>query len=131
MHGILLLDFIGLAYIIWNISLVRQGRLYVGYGVIFIIAILITMITISVPPLLTFTTRLFGAFFPASALTMLALGFIVLLLIYILTQTTILSNRVAILVQELAIRRADEEKSADSKNVRKRVGTLVPNKKSK
>lgn len=103
-QGIVILDVVGVLFIFWILQLVRRSRLYIGYGVIFVIAIVSTMITLSVPALLNGVTRLMGALFPASALTMLALGFIVLLLIYILTQTTILSNRLSKLVQELAIR---------------------------
>ncbi len=114
-QGIILLNIIGLVFIIWNINLVRQGRLYVGYGVIFIVSIFATMLLISVPFLLRLVTRLMGALFPASALTMMALGFIVLLLIYILTQTTILSNRLSRLVQDVAIREAELQK----KNIKK------------
>jgi len=47
-----------------------------------------------------------GAVFPVSALTLLALCFIVLMLLYTLTQLTIVSNRLSKLVQELAIERA-------------------------
>jgi hypothetical protein len=124
--GILLLDLISVIYILWNISLVRQGRLYVGYSVIFIVLILLTMITITITPVLEFVTRLVGALFPASALTLLALAFIVLLLIYILTQTTILSNRIAALVQELAIRQAGEQAPKNADGLAK---TISPKKK--
>jgi hypothetical protein len=102
-QGIVILDVVGVLFIFWILQLVRRSRLYIGYGVIFVITIVSTMITLSVPALLNGVTRLMGALFPVSALTMLALGFIVLLLIYILTQTTILSNRLSKLVQELAI----------------------------
>ncbi|MBN1997987.1 DUF2304 domain-containing protein [candidate division KSB1 bacterium] len=115
-QGIILLDIIGIAFIFWIISLVRHTRLYVGYGVIFITSIFATMMIISVPFLLHLITRLMGALFPASALTMLALGFIIFLLIYILTQTTILSNRLSRLVQEIAIRDAEQQKKNLNKN---------------
>ena len=78
--------------------------MYVGYGVVFILAIL----GVTIPPLLRFVTHLVGAIFPASALTLLALCFIVFTLVYILTQVTVVSNRLAVVVQELAIQRAKE-----------------------
>lgn len=105
-QGVVILDLIGLLILLWLLNLIRRGRLYVGYGVIIMPAIVITMITISVRPLLTIVTRLLGAAFPASALTLLALGFLFLMLVYVLTQLTVVSNRVAVLVQELAIERA-------------------------
>ena len=88
------------------LNLIRHGRLYVGYGVIFVIATLGTMLLVSVPKLQTVLTHVIGAVFPVSALTLLALCFIVLMLLYTLTQLTIVSNRLSKLVQELAIERA-------------------------
>jgi len=106
LQGILVVNFIGLVLLLWVLNLVRHGRLYVGYGVIFVVAILGAVVLLSVPWLLTAVTHLIGAIFPASALTLLALCFIVLMLLYILTQITIVSNRLSKLVQELAIERA-------------------------
>lgn len=109
LQGILVLNLIALAFLVWVLNLVRHGRLYVGYGVIFVVALLGTMLLISVPLLQTTVTHLIGAIFPASAFTLLALCFIVLMLLYILTQLTIVSNRLSKLVQELAIERARTE----------------------
>jgi hypothetical protein len=106
LQGILIVNFIGVVLLFWVFNLVRRGRLYVGYGVIFVVAILGSVILLSVPWLLTVVTHLIGAIFPVSALTLLALCFIVLMLLYILTQITIVSNRLSKLVQELAIERA-------------------------
>jgi hypothetical protein len=106
LQGILLVNFIGLVLLLWVLNLVRHGRLYVGYGVIFVVSIIGSLVLLSVPWLLTAVTHLIGAIFPASALTLLALCFIVLMLLYILTQITIVSNRLSKLVQELAIERA-------------------------
>jgi hypothetical protein len=97
-----------LALIFWVLDLVRRDRLYVGYGVIFIISILAVILVLALPPLLSLVTRLVGAIFPASALTLLALCFIIIMLIYVLTQVTIVSNRLAVVVQELAVQRAKE-----------------------
>jgi hypothetical protein len=108
-QGIIVLNLIGIGLLFWVLHLVRLGRLYVGYGVIFILTILMTIVLLSVPGLLTMVTHLVGAVFPASALTLLALCFIVLLLVYVLTQVTIISNRLAVLAQELAIRQANED----------------------
>lgn len=107
-RAVLVLDLMGLFFLLWILNLVRHGRLYVGYGVIFIAAILGTMVTLSVPQLLLGVTHLVGAIFPASALTLLALAFIVLMLLYVLSQLTLVSNRLAVLIQELAIERGRE-----------------------
>jgi hypothetical protein len=99
---------IGLLLLFWILNLVRNGRLYVGYGIILVAADLSTIVILSVPQLLTGVTRLVGARFPASALTLLAIAFLVLMLIYVLTQITIVSDRVAKLLQELAIQKTKE-----------------------
>jgi hypothetical protein len=111
-QGILIINIMGIALLFWVSNLVRKGRLYVGYGVIMILAILGIQIIVSVPRLLFLLTHLVGAVFPVSALTMMALGFIVMMLVYILTQLTIISNRLAALTQALAIERAHEEFSS-------------------
>ena len=107
-QGIIVLILIGLALLLWVLYLVQRDRLYVGYGVIFIICILGVLLVLSLPPLLALVTRLVGTIFPASALTLLALSFIVFMLVYVLTQVTIVSNRLAVVVQELAVQKAKE-----------------------
>ena len=115
-RAVLVLDLMGLFFLIWVLNLVRHGRLYVGYGVIFIAAILGTMVTLSVPQLLLGVTHLVGAIFPASALTLLALAFIMLMLLYVLSQLTLVSNRLAMLIQELAIERGKDAARLADKN---------------
>jgi hypothetical protein len=107
-QGIIVLNLIGLILLFFVLNQARRGRLYVGYAVIFVITILGVILVLSVPTLLSFVTRSVGAIFPTSALTLLALCFIVFMLVYVLTQITIVSNRLAALVQELAIQRANE-----------------------
>src|SRR5262245_25711568 len=107
-QGSFILILIGLALLFWILDLVRRDRLYVGYGVTFILAILAAIFLLSSSRLLAFVTSMVGAFYPASALTLLALFFIVFMLIYVLTQVTIVSNRLALVVQEIAVQRARE-----------------------
>jgi len=107
-HGTIVLIAVGLTLLVWILDLVRRDRLYVGYGIILLVAIIGSLLLLVVPPLLGWMTRLVGALFPASALTLLALCFIVFMLVYILAQVTVVSNRLALLVQELAIRQAEE-----------------------
>lgn len=107
-QGMILLNLIGLLLLVWVLDLVRRGRLYVGYGVIFVLVTLGILVLLSAPRLLTAVTHLVGAIFPTSALTLLALCFIVFFLVYILTQVTLTTNQLATLVQELAILRARE-----------------------
>ncbi len=113
-QGIIVLNLIGLVLLFWILNLVRRDRLYVGYGVMFVLIILSAILVLTIPGLLTFITHLVGAVFPTSALTLIALCFIVFMLAYILTQVTLISNRVAVLIQQLAIQQAKEQAASKS-----------------
>ena len=117
-QGTIVLDLIGLVLLLWVLNLVRRDYLYVGYGVILGFTILAAILILSVPGMLSFVTHLVGAIFPASALTLVALCFIVFMLVYVLTQVTLVSNRLAVVVQELAIQQAkDGAESGSSKQM--------------
>lgn len=102
--GILLLDAFGVALLVWLLNSIRKGRLYVGYGVIFVAGVVGLMITISVPSLFAIVRRGVDLFFPRSGLAVVGLAATALILIYVMGQLTILSNRVALIVQQIAIR---------------------------
>ncbi len=104
--GIFLLDLLGIALSTWIINLIRRDKLYVGYGTILLISIAAIMIGVTLTPLRALVTSILGLFFPASTLTLVAFGYLFLMLIYVLTQITILSDRLAELVQDTAIREA-------------------------
>jgi hypothetical protein len=105
-QGIVVLDAIAFLLMLWILNQVRSERLYVGYAVIFLLPTVGVVILLSTPALLTSVTHLVGALFPTSALTLLALCFVVFLLVYVLTQVTLIAQRLAVVVQELAILRA-------------------------
>jgi hypothetical protein len=115
-QGAIFLDVVALVVLVWILDLTRRGRLYVGYGVIFVLVIVATMAIFSVPPLLDIVTNLLGALSPVPGFTLLLFGFTLVMLVYILTQTTVISNRLAELVQELAIQqmKASAEERAKS-----------------
>ena len=91
---------------VWLFHLVRRDRLYVGYGVIFVLVLIAGVVLLAFPGALGPLNRLALTLARAPGLLALALAFILLMLIYILTQVTLLSNRLTTLTQELAIRRA-------------------------
>src|SRR5919108_2249240 len=100
---------IGIALLMWVVTLIRQDRLYVGYGVIFVFGTVVAIAVLVVPSLLGFMTAVSTALLPAPALSLVALVILVFLMVYVFTQITILSNRVMRLTQELAIRNAQEQ----------------------
>jgi hypothetical protein len=103
-QGIILIDIVGLGLIILIVNLVRTHKLHVGYAIIWLLAVLTLMTTISTPPLLALVTRAVGAIFPASALSLLAFVFIILVLIMFSVQLSLLSARQVELAQSQALR---------------------------
>jgi hypothetical protein len=95
---------IGGALVAWIFNLVRQDRLYVGYGVIFGVAITTAAVVVGLAPILGA-----GAVVRAhiEGFTVGASAFVVLILVYTLSQVTLWSNRLTALTQELAIRQAE------------------------
>ncbi len=108
MGSVAVVDLAAAWLILWLFQLVRRDRLYVGYGVIFVLVIAAGMVLVAFPGALGPLNRLAEAVTRAPGLVALALAFILLMLIYILTQVTMLSNRVTTLTQELAIREATQ-----------------------
>jgi hypothetical protein len=88
---------------VWTLRLVRRDRLYVGYGVIVLLGLAAEVIVASFgrarSALMLFTDM------PSSlaALGVVAALIAALLAIYVLSQLTVLSNRLTQVVQELAI----------------------------
>ncbi len=106
--GIFVGAVIGCVLIAWVINLIWYDRLYVGYGVIFVLGAVLGILVLLVPPLLDRVTALSVALLPVPALSLVAIVIVLFLLVYVFTQITILSNRVTRLTQELAIRSAQE-----------------------
>jgi predicted lipid-binding transport protein (Tim44 family) len=101
---------IGGALVAWIFNLVRQGRLYVGYGVIFGMAITGAAGVVGLAPILGG-----GAMLRAhvEGLILGAAAFVVVILVYTLSQVTLWANRLTALTQELAIRQAERPLSHD------------------
>jgi hypothetical protein len=106
-QGLVLVGLVAVALILLVLDQVRRDRLYVGYGVVLVVAVLGVVGIAFVPILLRALTWTIGAALPGAALLLLSLTFILFVLVYVLTQVTIVANRVAAVVQELAIRGAD------------------------
>lgn len=112
-QGILLLDLIGIVLALLIINLVRTRRLHVAYAVIWLVAIALMMVIISVPPLLQFITVAVGAIYPASAMTLLAFVLVFSMLIVFSVQLSTMATRQIEMAQAFALAelRAREEQS--------------------
>ena len=102
-QGIVLIDIIGLGLILLTLNLVRTHKLYVGYAVMWALAVAGAMVLISIPPLMSFITVSVGATFPASAVTLLAFVFIFVVLIFLTVELSTISSRQVELAQSLAL----------------------------
>jgi hypothetical protein len=107
---------IGGALVVWIFNLVRRARLYVGYGVIFGVAITTAAVVVGLPPVLgagaVLQAHIEGFIVGASA-------FVVVILVYTLSQVTLWSNRLTALTQELAIRQAERPTGHDPARARR------------
>jgi Uncharacterized conserved protein (DUF2304) len=103
-QGIIIINLAGLALIILIVNLMRTHKLYVGYAAIWLLATAGLLVTISIPAVLDSVTDAVGAVFPVSALTLLALIFIIVVLIFFSVQLTTLSERQTELIQDLALK---------------------------
>lgn len=104
--GLVVLDVAALLLLAWLLNLVRVGRLYAGYAIIFMGAVVLVAIGCSVPALSAPIGRALHELFPGTGVLVSALAFVVLVLVYVLTQVTLLAHRVATIAQDLAIERA-------------------------
>ena len=103
---------VGLVLVAWVFNLVRQGRLYVGYAVLVVVAILGGATALVLAPI---RRRLDVAFEAHSLAVVIAAGvstMALVALVYVLTQLTILSDRLAELTQQLAILEARRGEAA-------------------
>jgi hypothetical protein len=107
--GIVVSAVIGAVLLLWVVNLIRHDRLYVGYGVIFVIGTLAALAVLLVPPLLAVLTWASAALLAVPALSIVPLALFTFLMVYVFAQITILSNRVMRLTQELAIRNARQD----------------------
>ena len=114
--GIAALWLLCVVLIAWIFDLVRRDRLYVGYGVIFVGAIVAGLAVLSLPGLLSPISRLWTNVLPASGFFELVLLFMLVLLIYAFSQLTLFSNRLTTLIQELAIREAEPSQKPPSRS---------------
>ncbi|MCL4871397.1 MAG: DUF2304 family protein [Anaerolineae bacterium] len=103
LQGILLIDFLGLLFCVLILNLVRTHKLQGVYGVIWLGATFSFMLLISIPWLLALVTRLVGATYPASAMSLLAFAFLFAMFIFFSVQLSALSTRQAQIAQAIAV----------------------------
>lgn len=114
-QGVLAIVLVCAALAGWVVLLIARGRLYVGYGVVWLTVLGGAVLMVAFPPLTRVITALSGAEYPTSAFTLVAFVFIALVLIYYSVQLSILASRVNRVAQELGTLLMDlrESRAAD------------------
>ncbi len=115
--GAIVLDVVGLVLLLWVLNQARLGRLYVGYAVVFLGAIGGTMVFVSIPVLRGALVGAVARLFPGHEVLVLAGCAFTVVLLYVATQITVLANRLATLVRELALRDARQGAAPDPRPV--------------
>jgi Uncharacterized conserved protein (DUF2304) len=118
LQGVILIDILAIGLLLLTLNLIRLHKLYVGYGVLWTLALCILMFIVSVPPLLELVTKAVGALFPASAVSLLAFVFIFVVLIFFSVQLSIISARQVDLIQSLALKELLTEEDRGTKEMR-------------
>lgn len=107
--GAVVLVVAALSASLWVLDLVRRGRLYVGYGIV-VLALTAAATCMAVLPWpQRAATSLMDALFTSEPVAAIGISGIMVLLVYVLNQLSVLSDRVATLTQELAIRHASNQ----------------------
>jgi uncharacterized protein DUF2304 len=88
---------------LWTLRLVHRDRLYVGYGVIVLLGLAAEVMVASFGRARSALILFTGMTTSLSALGVVAALIAAFLAIYVLSQLTVLSNRLTQVVQELAI----------------------------
>ena len=107
-QGDIVLWLVGLGYLLWIVNLTRRGKLYIGYTVIWVFWTVLGLLVITVQPLLLFLTSVLGAIYPVSALSLLAFALLFAMQVYLLSQLSILSRRVALIARYVALNNLEE-----------------------
>lgn len=115
MIGILIVDAIGFLLFGWVVNLIRKGRVYVGYGSALLITIagIICVASASTQFADAFTHRI-GKVISGSLPVFLVIYCILFALIYVFREITMISRRLRILTQQLAIELARRGAGLDS-----------------
>ena len=98
---------------VWTLRLVHRDRLYVGYGVIVLLGLAAEVMVASFGRARSALILFTGMTTSLSALGVVAALIAAVLAIYVLSQLTVLSNRLTQVVQELAITPLDAAPGRD------------------
>lgn len=94
----------------WILYAIRVGRLYVGYGAVFLCELVGICALVVLPGMMSFANHLLDLALPGLRVTHICLGILFLTVVYFAIQLTVISNRLATLVQMLAVEAVAERR---------------------
>ena len=101
--SIIAIEVIGLCLIGWVINLTRHKKLYVGFSVVWFLAVVGVMTISAIPPLLDLVRTVLSKVFHVSEITCVFYVFLVVVLINLSKQVSILANRTTKIAQFIAL----------------------------
>ncbi|MBC8413833.1 MAG: DUF2304 domain-containing protein [Nitrospira sp.] len=96
------LDILSVVGIVFIVFLIIRDRLKMELGLLWIVAFIVSLVVVSSTTVLTQLTNLVGGIYPTAGLSVLAFGFIFLLLIIFTTHLTILHGKIKNLSQYIS-----------------------------
>jgi hypothetical protein len=127
LQGKLLLVAVAVALGFVVVSMLRRRRLHEDYALVWLAMIAGMVVVVVSEQVLRLVTRLVGARYPASALTLISLAVIFVFLVLYSTRLSVLSDKVRDLAQEVALLRArlgEEEKQSPGSPAPGEVGDV-------
>ena len=112
LQGRLLLVVVAATMAVVVVGMLRRRRLHEEYALVWLGMLLVMAVVVASEWMLFLVTRLVGARYPASALTLISLAVVFLFLILYSTRISVLSDKVVRLTQELAILKAERQEHA-------------------
>ena len=109
LQGKMIILFLGIVFIGYIFYLLKNRKISDTLGLIWLVVSLGMVLVVLNNSVLLFTTHLLGAKYPASALTLLGLLFIMSLLLYFTLKITRITQELRSLVQRLAMKNKEFE----------------------
>ncbi len=109
LQGKMIIILLGIIFITFLFYLLKNRKISETLGLIWLTVSIGMILVVVNNSVLLFTTHLLGAKYPASALTMIGLMFIISLLLYYTFKISILTQDLRALVQQIAIKNMQME----------------------
>ena len=110
LQGKIIIILLGIIFIVFLFYLLKNRKISDTLGLMWLTVSIGMVLVIVNNSILMFTTHLLGAKYPASALTMIGLLFIISLLLYFTFKISRLTQELRSLVQQIAIKNMNMEK---------------------